>query len=183
NYARRAQIIESVGSIENNALLAEFLTESARLPGGGFSDDTTVAVCSTEIVVSEHENLKILLVENHAVFADMVIQEFLGRHQVILVATIYEAKRALRETLFDVLLIDYDLDDGKGVEVVLEATRLVTRLTIIAISAHSAGNEALREAGAFAVCRKSQFHRITEVIDSTFTKPPTIELGTLPPVY
>lgn len=47
NYVRRAQIIEAVGCIESRATLAEILTGSAQLPGGGFSDDTTVAVCWT----------------------------------------------------------------------------------------------------------------------------------------
>jgi CheY-like chemotaxis protein len=60
---------------------------------------------------------RILFVENHQVFAHTVIEQFLSNHEVVLVATVAEAKQALT-TSFDVVLVDYDLPDGKGTEVV-----------------------------------------------------------------
>ncbi len=49
SYVRRNLIIESVGLIDKTNL-AERLSEAARMPAGGFQDDTTVVVCT------RHEN-------------------------------------------------------------------------------------------------------------------------------
>jgi CheY-like chemotaxis protein len=58
--------------------------------------------------------MRILFVENHAVFARTVIEQFLFEHSVVVVASASEALNALRDSAFDVFLVDYDLDDSKG---------------------------------------------------------------------
>lgn len=164
NYVRRDLIIESVGSMDK-AQLAENLSEAARMPAAGFQDDTTVVVCSRheEPSIDGH---KLLLVENHPVFAETVTREFLSGYDVFCVATICEATSLLGRASFSAVLVDYDLDDGKGVELVEAAKNLLVPPIIVAISAHDAGNEALMKAGADAICKKVRFQAIGELLDN-----------------
>jgi DNA-binding NarL/FixJ family response regulator len=108
--------------------------------------------------------MKILYLENHAIFAQQVISQFLKSHQVTVVATLAAARQTLASENFDLVLSDYDLDDGKGDEFVRECRAAHPRLPIIAVSSHEAGNAALMRAGASAVCSKMGFQRIEEVI-------------------
>jgi hypothetical protein len=58
--------------------------------------------------------MKILYVENHAVFAANVTSQFLSQHSVTVAPSLADAHRALGSGSFDLLLVDYDLDDGKS---------------------------------------------------------------------
>ena len=87
--------------------------------------------------------MKILYVENHTVFAAQVCQQFLATHTVRIVPTLAAARDALGGDNYDLLISDYDLDDGKGDELVRACRVLHPSLKIIAASAHEAGNTAL----------------------------------------
>jgi len=108
--------------------------------------------------------VNILYLENHAVFAQQVIRQFLSAHQVTVVPSLAAARSALLSRSFDLILSDYDLDDGKGAEFVRECRISHPRVPVIAVSSHQEGNDALVEAGACAVCSKMQFDRIQQVI-------------------
>ena len=114
--------------------------------------------------------MKLLFVENHEEFAAVVIGAFLSQHEVTRVASVSAARAALTRGSFDAVLVDYDLDDGKGDLLVawLVAARSPAPPTV-AISSHEHGNNALMRAGANAACPKPQFHRIAEVL-ATLTK-------------
>ena len=60
-------------------------------------------------------------------------------------------KQALRNELakgaFDLLLVDYDLDDGKGDVLVKELLASGNTTPIIAVSSHDEGNATLRPSG------------------------------------
>ena len=107
---------------------------------------------------------RVLMVENHAVFAETVIGEFLNDYFVDRVPTIDEAERRLSRHGYSVLLVDYDLDDGKGAGLLRRMLALGVTTPVIAISARSEGNDALVAAGARAVCHKMDFARIAAVI-------------------
>ncbi len=109
--------------------------------------------------------MNVLWVENHAIFANLASRQFLAGHAVTIVPSLVRARAALAADTFDAVLIDFDLDDGKGVELVRELRHAPRRPRVVATSAHEAGNRALREAGADAVCGKLEFARIAEVIE------------------
>ena len=109
--------------------------------------------------------MKILYVENHAVFAATVIRQFLSKHSVTIAPSLSSARQALDAGCFDLLLVDYDLDDGKGEELVTELNATGKSIPVIGVSSHEAGNTALLRAGAVAVCGKMEFDRIERVID------------------
>lgn len=112
--------------------------------------------------------MKILYVENHPVFAKTVVTQFLSGHEVATVPSVSQARLTLSQAHFDLLLVDYDLDDGKGEELIREIRQLNSKLLIIGVSAHAAGNQALKQAGANAICGKMEFDKIQEVIERVF---------------
>ena len=113
----------------------------------------------------------ILYLENHAVFAEQVTRQFLASHRVTIVPSLSAARQALKTGIFNLILSDYDLDDGKGDEFVRECRFNHPGLPIIAVSSHDAGNAALLQAGASCVCSKMEFDQIGQVIEP-FTRLP-----------
>jgi DNA-binding response OmpR family regulator len=108
--------------------------------------------------------MKILFVENHSIFAKQVIDCFLSSHEVTVVPSMATARTNLSKNHYDVLLMDYDLDDGKGEELVKELRRKNSNLRIIGVSSHERGNAALLDAGADAICSKMNFDHIQEIL-------------------
>jgi CheY-like chemotaxis protein len=108
--------------------------------------------------------MNILWVENHAQFARLAARQFLVGYAVTVVPSLTAARAALASEVFAVVMVDYDLDDGKGDELVRELSQLPDRPRIVATSSHADGNRLLTEAGADAVCGKLEFRRIGEVL-------------------
>ena len=108
--------------------------------------------------------MNILYLENHAVFAQQVTRQFLSEHRVTVVPSLAAARSTLASGSFDLILSDYDLDDGKGAEFVRECRTTHPCLPVVAVSSHDEGNAALVAAGASAVCSKMQFDRIQQII-------------------
>ena len=123
-------------------------------------------------VVREQGAHELLYLENHAVFADEVTRQFLAAHRVTVVPSLAAARSCLASGTYDLVLSDYDLDDGKGEEFVQECRAALPRLPIIAVSSHEAGNAALLRAGASAVCSKMEFHHIQKVIGGLANEKP-----------
>jgi len=106
--------------------------------------------------------MRILFVDNHREFAAVVTGAFLASHEVV--PTIAAARVALDVSTFDVALVDFDLDDGKGDELVRSLRGAGSKLKIVAVSSHDAGNAALSTAGADAVCGKLAFAKIEAIL-------------------
>jgi DNA-binding response OmpR family regulator len=94
--------------------------------------------------------MRILYVENHATFAENVIRQFLSPHLVTVAPSLSAARQALETGSFDLLLVDYDLDDGKGDALVKEMRTSGRAMRAIGVSSHDEGNSALLRAGAAA---------------------------------
>lgn len=107
--------------------------------------------------------MNILWVENHRSFVSAA-KQFLAAHAVTVAPSLADARTALASHHFDAVLIDYDLDDGKGDELVRELLQLPGRPRIVATSAHDNGNRKLTDAGADAVCSKMKFSKIGAVV-------------------
>jgi DNA-binding response OmpR family regulator len=106
------------------------------------------------VILFDMSRLAILFVENHSVFAETVVEAFLSSHAVSVVPSIAAAREAMARSRYDVALVDYDLDDGKGDELVAGLRADGVRLRVIGVSSHAAGNDALHRAGADATCSK-----------------------------
>src|SRR4051812_47697043 len=114
--------------------------------------------------------MRILYVENHSVFAENVTRQFLTQHTVTVVPSLSAARQIMSATGFDLVLVDYDVDDGKGDTLVREIHASSTPITVIGVSSHDEGNAALREAGARAICSKMQFDQIQSVIEKVVAR-------------
>lgn len=116
--------------------------------------------------------MKILFVDNHPEFTRTVIECFLRDDNVTVVPTIAAAKELIQASTFDVVLVDYDLDDGKGDEFLRWLRLSDTTAKVVAVSARDLGNEALIAAGANIVCSKTSFARIQTVLKELFVATP-----------
>lgn len=117
--------------------------------------------------------MKLLYVEDHPQFSALVTRTFLAAHEVTIAPTLTAARNALATGRFDVVLLDYDLEDGKGTELAEELRHASVRPLMVAASSHAMGNERLLQAGADAVCSKMEFARIEEILPSLPSKPAT----------
>ena len=117
--------------------------------------------------------MKILFVENHTVFAEIVRAKFLGGHEVVTVPSLASAREALAAQSFDAILLDYDLDDGKGVDLLLELRASGNRVPVVAVSAKAECNQVLVAAGASASVSKLEFGKIVAVLKSLPTSSET----------
>ena len=115
--------------------------------------------------------MRILYVENHSVFANNITRQFLSQHTVTIVPSLSAARQILSGNEFDLALVDYDLDDGKGDALIREIQGSSAPITVIGVSSHDEGNEALRKAGASAICSKMQFDQIQSVIEKVVPRP------------
>jgi DNA-binding NarL/FixJ family response regulator len=114
--------------------------------------------------------MRVLWVENHAGFVRAAGRQFLARYELTVVPTVEAARAALIASAFHVVMVDYDLDDGKGTEVIALAKELVPRVGVVAASSHAEGNARLLAAGADAVCPKLQFANVHSALDIAFVK-------------
>ena len=119
-------------------------------------------------VLTEGKMMKILFVENHSTFAGIVTAQFLQGHQVTVIPNMADARKSLSGGEFDVVLVDYDLDDGEGDQLVADIRNKGIPVKVVAVSSHEHGNSALMAAGADAACSKMEFKHIGQTLDSLF---------------
>ncbi len=112
--------------------------------------------------------MRILFVENHEVFAKTVSAAFLRDHAVVIAPSLASVTKTIADERFDAALIDYDLDDCKGDEVVRLLRGSGFCGAILAVSSHDAGNAKLIAAGADASCPKLAFGRIAAILTVLF---------------
>ncbi len=108
--------------------------------------------------------MRILLVESHETFARVVVGAFLREHEVIVRTTVFDAQHEFDVGGFDVVLVDYDLADFKGSELVKYIRDSGYDIHIIGISARDEGNDLLLAAGASQACNKMNFDHIGEML-------------------
>jgi DNA-binding NtrC family response regulator len=113
--------------------------------------------------------MRILYVEDHLIFAENAKRQFLSQHLVTIVPSLTAAYEEIRQHSFDLLLVDYDLEDGKGDALIRTLNASQNRYIVIGVSSHAEGNAALTKAGAVAICSTMDFDRIQTVIDSVIS--------------
>jgi len=108
--------------------------------------------------------MRLLYVEDNERFRSLAIRRFLSEHAVTVAGTLQEAREVLSLATFDAALLDYDLPDGKGTELLPDLDQAGIRERTIAVSSHESGNAALLAAGAAIAVSKMEFERIEEVL-------------------
>ena len=113
---------------------------------------------------SQEKSLYVLWVENNPKFV-VVVRSFLHPHDLTVVPSLAEARQCLNHKTFDIILLDYDLDDGKGTALLPTLSALASRPLVIATSSHSEGNSKLLADGANRVCSKRDFGQIEQMLE------------------
>ncbi|HEX9995630.1 MAG TPA: response regulator [Abditibacterium sp.] len=109
--------------------------------------------------------MKILFVEDNLRFVRVAAGQFLKSHEIINATSVAQGLEQLEQQVFEVVLIDYDLPDGKGDAIAAIASKLTKKPFIVAVSSHEMGNIALRKAGANAICSKMNFSAISSILE------------------
>jgi DNA-binding response OmpR family regulator len=110
--------------------------------------------------------MRLLYVEDHAAFRAQVVPRFLADHHVTVAASLAEARALLLDGTFDAVLLDYDLPDGKGIELLEELQEDGWSGWVVAVSSFQENNARLQAAGAHAAVSKMKFSEITAVLAS-----------------
>ncbi len=116
--------------------------------------------------------MKILMVEDNPTFSALACNNFLTSHDVKVAATLKAARSALDSESFDAVLVDFDLPDGKGNQLVtwIRQRPPTQKVPIVAISSHERGNRRLLAAGANTTCSKMHFKKITKALAKVASK-------------
>lgn len=127
-------------------------------------DEQSATVLSRRVVESlvTAGRRRVLFVEDNAEFTSTTRAAFLQPFDVATTRSVTGASALLRTTRYDFVLLDYDLADGKGTEVLAEARDWLSQPFVVATSSHDRGNTALLKAGAHDTCNKMEFQHITE---------------------
>ena len=108
--------------------------------------------------------MRLLFVEDNVAFRKTVLQEFLGGHEVTCAGSLLEARRQVATGSFDAVLLDYDLPDGKGEELIPDLLAAGLEGRIVATSAFGENNVRLLLAGASATVRKADFRSVGAIL-------------------
>jgi CheY-like chemotaxis protein len=118
------------------------------------------------IAAAPGHRVRILYVEDQRVFADIVATQFLASHEVVIAESVAAARAVFAsDPAFDAVLVDYDLPDGKGAEVIRHLRGAGFGGVLVAVSGKDDGNAELRAAGAHEVCKKSGLSGIGAVLE------------------
>jgi DNA-binding response OmpR family regulator len=110
--------------------------------------------------------VKILYVDDHVRFRTGIIRQCLAAHEVTVASTLVEARARLADGTFDVVLLDYDLPDGKGEELLAEMAGSGRAARVIGFSSRDENNARLLAAGAWAAVGKLQFRQLGDLLKS-----------------
>jgi DNA-binding response OmpR family regulator len=109
--------------------------------------------------------MRLLYVEDHIQFRALAITRFLTAREVTVASTLAEARAFLARESFDAVLLDYDLPDGKGGELLEEIRQQPLDLRVIGVSSREENNLRLLALGADAVVSKMNFGEVVGVLD------------------
>ncbi len=110
--------------------------------------------------------MRVLYVDDHTPFRAVVQRRFLIGHEVVGAADLAEARQRLKEGDFDVILVDYQLSDGLGEDLIREIVDTKLRSKVVAVSANAENNSRLMEAGAIGAVSKNEFSKLAEKLET-----------------
>ena len=113
---RRAASVEEAIKILNEERGKQFDGEVVELVVDAIDD---IAVILHEYPDEEEMRIRVLLVDDHQMFAEALVSFLAGKEDILAVgtaATMDDGRRQVRELKPDVVLMDYSLPDGTGIE-------------------------------------------------------------------
>jgi DNA-binding NarL/FixJ family response regulator len=110
--------------------------------------------------------MRVLYVDDHTPFRAVVQRRFLIGHEVVGAADLAEARRHLADGHFEVILLDYQLSDGLGEDLIREIVERKLPTKVVAVSANAENNARLIAAGAIGAVSKNEFSKLAEKLET-----------------
>lgn len=119
-------------------------------------------------LIAEHKQglPRILHVEDDPIIYEMVRVLLRGHVELVLAPSIYDAHKKLRQDVFDLILLDIELTDGSGLDLIRDLDEVEYMPQVVIFSAHEVGNDIAQKVKAALVKSKDSRKELINVIMS-----------------
>ena len=118
---------------------------------------------------------RILHVEDDPLIHEMVRVLLRGQVDLVLAPSLYDAHNKLREEVFDLILLDVELTDGSGLDLIRDLDDVEYMPQVVIFSAHEVGNDVAQKVKAALVKSKDSRKELINVIMSVIKERDTSE--------
>jgi len=122
---------------------------------------------AVQMIASHKQGLpRILHVEDDPLIYEMVRVLLRGQVDLVLAPSLYDAHKKLREEVFDLILLDVELTDGSGLDLIRDLDDVEYMPQVVIFSAHEVGNDVAQKVKAALVKSKDSRKELINVIMS-----------------
>ena len=144
--------------------------------------DETRLLSAVQMIATYKQGLpRILHVEDDPIIYEMVRVLLRGHVDLVLAPSLYDAHKKLREEVFDLILLDVELTDGSGLDLIRDLDDVEYMPQVVIFSAHEVGNDVAQKVKAALVKSKDSRKELINVImsvikerDTSDTQPHTL---------
>jgi|GEM_PF-407689 len=129
--------------------------------------DETRLLSAVQMIATYKQGLpRILHVEDDPIIYEMVRVLLRGHVDLVLAPSLFDAHKKLREEVFDLILLDVELTDGSGLDLIRDLDDVEYMPQVVIFSAHEVGNDVAQKVKAALVKSKDSRKELINVIMS-----------------
>jgi PAS domain S-box-containing protein len=138
--------------------------------------DESRLLSAVQMIASYKQGLpRILHVEDDPLIYEMVRVLLRGHVDLVLAPSLHDAHKKLREEVFDLILLDVELTDGSGLDLIRDLDDVEYMPQVVIFSAHEVGNDVAQKVKAALVKSKDSRKELINVIMSVIKERDNIE--------
>jgi DNA-binding response OmpR family regulator len=138
--------------------------------------DETRLLSAVQMIATHKQGLpRILHVEDDPIIYEMVRVLLRGQVDLVLAPSLYDAHQKLREEVFDLILLDVELTDGSGLDLIRDLDDVEYMPQVVIFSAKEVGNDVAQKVKAALVKSKDSRKELINVIMSVINDRDTSE--------
>lgn len=129
--------------------------------------DNKRLLSAVKLIATHKQGLpRILHVEDDPLIYEMVRVLLRGKVDLVLAPSLHEAHEKLRSDVFDLILLDVELTDGSGLDLIRDLDEVEYMPQVVIFSAHEVGNEITQKVKAALVKSRDSRKELINVIMS-----------------
>jgi len=129
--------------------------------------DESRLLSAVQTIATHKQGLpRILHVEDDPIIYEMVRVLLRGQVDLVLAPSLYDAHKKLREEVFDLILLDVELTDGSGLDLIRDLDDVEYMPQVVIFSAHEVGKDVAQKVKAALVKSKDSRKELINVIMS-----------------
>ncbi|MEJ2452153.1 MAG: PAS domain S-box protein, partial [Gammaproteobacteria bacterium] len=133
--------------------------------------DETRLLSAVQTIASYKQGLpRILHVEDDPLIYEMVRVLLRGHVDLVLAPSLYDAHQKLREEVFDLILLDVELTDGSGLDLIRDLDDVEYMPQVVIFSSHEVGKDVAQKVKAALVKSKDSRKELINVIMSVINE-------------